>query len=136
MFKKMQQHDRHYGKAAQSVHHVNAFVAGRIYGRHDNNTCQEAFFFNRWNIYCGNSIYHSNPAGYFLFILLKINRSLYLSACSPLDAWHKFMKKSNKCPAFFPKAAEIRQFPMNTPLSSLRKNLAAPCKSSVLWLPP
>ncbi|UQT43246.1 hypothetical protein M5E88_10905 [Akkermansia muciniphila] len=28
MFKKMQQHDRHYGKAAQSVHHVNAFVAG------------------------------------------------------------------------------------------------------------
>lgn len=83
MFKKMQQHDRHYGKAAQSVHHVNAFVAGGIYGRHDNNTCQEAFFFNRWNIYCGNSIYHSNPAGYFLFILLKINRSLYLSACSP-----------------------------------------------------
>ena len=25
------------------------------------------------------------------------------------------MKKSNKCPVFFPKAAEIRQFPMNTP---------------------
>lgn len=47
MFKKMQQHDRHYGKAAQSVHHVNAFVAGGIYGRHDNNTCQEAFFFQQ-----------------------------------------------------------------------------------------
>ena len=25
------------------------------------------------------------------------------------------MKKPNKCPVFFPKAAEIRQFPMNTP---------------------
>ena len=47
MFKKMQQHDRHYGKAAQSVHHVNAFVAGGIYGRHDNNTCQETFFFQQ-----------------------------------------------------------------------------------------